>query len=64
MSDDKVLRNIPFDGKTLSYMNWSRMFLSLCTIKNCDDALIKDYEDGWVVSDDADLDPDDEDMMP
>ena len=59
MSEEKSSRTIPFDGKTSSYMNWSRRFLSLCTIKNCEDALIKDYDESWIVPDDATLDPDD-----
>jgi hypothetical protein len=45
MNEDKVLRTIPFDGKKPSYMNWSKRFLSLCTIKECDQALLQDYAD-------------------
>jgi hypothetical protein len=48
MSEDKVLRTKPFDGRTSSYMNWSKRFLSLCTIKDCDQALLQDYDDNII----------------
>jgi hypothetical protein len=48
MSEDKTLCSIPFDGKTPSYMNWSKRFLSLCIIKDCDQALLKDYADNLI----------------
>jgi hypothetical protein len=48
MSEDKTLRTVPFDGKTSSYVNWSKRFQSLCTIKDCDQALLKDYADNLI----------------
>jgi hypothetical protein len=48
MSEDKALLTIPFDGKTSGYVNWSKRWLSLRTIKDCDQALIKDYVDTLI----------------
>ena len=59
--DDKAIRTIPFDGKTSSYMVWSRKFMSLCSVKGCLDAILKDYDDEWIVADDATLDSNDDD---
>jgi hypothetical protein len=61
MSEDKALHTIPFDGKTSSYVNWSKRFQSLCTIKECDQALIKDYVDTFIHDETTVLDPKDPD---
>jgi hypothetical protein len=53
---------VPFDGKTLSYVNWSKRFQSLCTIKDCDQALIKDYVDTLIHDENNVLDPKDPDL--
>jgi hypothetical protein len=48
MSEDKALHTVPFDRKTSSYMNWSKRFLSLCNIKECDQALLQEYADNLI----------------
>jgi hypothetical protein len=48
MNEDKTLRTVTFDGKASSYVNWSKRFQSLCTIKECDQAHIKDYVDTLI----------------
>jgi hypothetical protein len=48
MIEDKTLRTVPFDDKVSSYVNWSKRFKILCTIKECDQALIKDYVDTLI----------------
>jgi hypothetical protein len=48
MSEEKPLHTVPFDGKTSSYVNWSKRFQILCTIKECDQALLQDYADNLI----------------
>jgi hypothetical protein len=62
MSEDKTLRTVPFDGETSSYVNWSKRFQSLCTIKDCDQALITDYVDTLIHDANTALDQKDPDL--
>jgi hypothetical protein len=48
ISEDKTLRTVPIDGKTSNYVKWSKRFQSLCKIKDCDQALLKDYSDNLI----------------
>jgi hypothetical protein len=59
MSEDKAFRTVPSDGKTSSYVNWSKRFQSLCTIKKCDQALIQDYVDTLILDENTALDTND-----
>jgi hypothetical protein len=63
MSEIKALRTIPFDGKTSSYVNWSKRFQSLCTIKDCDQALLQDYADNLIHDETTTLNSKDEDFV-
>jgi hypothetical protein len=59
MSEDKALRTKNFDGKTSSYVNWSKRSQSLCTIKDCDQALLQDYADNLIHDETGTLDSSD-----
>jgi hypothetical protein len=63
MSEDKALRTIPFDGKTSSYVNWSKRLQILYTIKDCDQALLQDYANNLIHDKTNTLSSKDEDFV-